>query len=247
VHSRLIVPNLLRIICTIWLLALPAFSQTSMRQELTDEHVRREQAEAVAHDQASATAAIPPTCLPAPLPSLPRHPVFTSLAGTLPYPLRFEVWREPCYDTPTRTVPLIRITPLSGGTPFICSVEFAVIQAGLQYDIRLTSSSDPFAPGFCDNMLVPTTLLIAQSSFNPQFDDSQAFQLIYQDDLAHPLNIDAATPLPPQPYHPHPVGDSASTKRRFAPAIPFVWGSAHEIPVRLSSPISTSPCFCPMA
>jgi len=41
-------------------------------------------------------------------------------------------------------------------------------------------------------MLVSTTLLIAQYSFDPQFDDREAFQLIYQNDTAHPLNIAAA-------------------------------------------------------
>jgi hypothetical protein len=181
VRSRLIVPNLLSIIFTILLLALPVFSQTFMRQELMDEHVRREQAEAVAHDQASINATISPTCLPAPLPSSPRPPVFTMQAASFREPLRFDVWREPCKDNSGLIVPLIRATPLSS-TPFVCSSAFTVIQAGTQYDIQLSNSSTSSFSSFCNDLFVPTTFLIAQSSFDPQFDDTQAFQLIFEGD-----------------------------------------------------------------
>jgi hypothetical protein len=192
-RSRLIVPNLLSIIFTILLLGLPVFSQTFMRQELMDEHVRREQAEAVAHDQASINAAISPTCLPAPLPSSPRPPVFTIQAASFGEPLRFDVWREPCKDNSGLIVPLIRATPLSS-TPFVCSSSFTVIQAGTQYDIRLSNSSTSSFSSFCGDLFVPTTFLIAQYSFDPQFDDTQAFQLIYQTNSIYTLNIAAAPP-----------------------------------------------------
>jgi hypothetical protein len=193
-RSRLIVPTLLSIIVTILLLVLPVFSQTFMRQELMDEHVRREQAEAVAHDQASINAVIPPTCLPAPLPSSPRPPVFTMQAAWFGEQLRFDVWREPCKDNSGLIVPLLRATPLSG-TPFVCSPLFTVIQAGIQYNnIRLSNSSTSSSSSFCADLFVPTTLLIAQYSFDPQFDDTQAFQLIYDSDNIYTLSIAAAPP-----------------------------------------------------
>jgi hypothetical protein len=74
-------------------------------------------------------------------------------------------------------------------------VSFAVIQAGIQYNnIRLLSSSSS-SSSFCDDLLVPTTLLMAQSSSGPQFDDSEAFQLIYQGDRIYTLDITAAPPV----------------------------------------------------
>jgi hypothetical protein len=44
-RSRLVVSNPLSIIFIMIFLVPPVFSQTSMRQELIDEHTRREQAE----------------------------------------------------------------------------------------------------------------------------------------------------------------------------------------------------------
>jgi hypothetical protein len=170
------------------------FSQTSMRQELVDEHARREHAETRSQDQPIASALIPPTSLPAPLPSSLRPPVFTMQAARFGEQLRFDVWREPCIDNSGLIVPLIRATPLSG-TPFVCSSSFTVIQAGIQYRIRLLNSSTSSSSSFCGNLFVPTTFLIAQSSFDPQFDDSEAFQLIYQGDRIYTLDIAAAPPV----------------------------------------------------
>jgi hypothetical protein len=45
VRSRLVVPILLGTMLAIFFLVLPGFSQPSMRQELIDEHARREHAE----------------------------------------------------------------------------------------------------------------------------------------------------------------------------------------------------------
>ena len=186
---------------TIVLLVPVVFSQSLMRQELTDEHARREHAETLSQDQLITSALIPPTCLPAPLPSSPRPPVFTMQAARFGEQLRFDVWREPCRDNSGLIVPLLRVTPLSG-SPFVCSSSFTVIQAGIQYDIRLSSSSTSSSASFCGDLFVPTTFLIAQFSSDPQFDDSEAFQLIFQGDRNYTLNIPAAiaagpkTPLP---------------------------------------------------
>ena len=193
-RSRSVVSNLLGTVFTVFLLVLPVFSQTSMRQELIDEHVRREQAEALSQDQPHTLTQIPPTCLPAPLPSSPRPPVFTVQAAWFGEQLRFDVWREPCTDNSGRIVPLLRATPVSG-TPFVCSSSFTVIQAGIQYRIRLSNSSASSSSSFCGDLFVPATFLIAQFSFDPQFDDTQAFQLIYQSDNIYRLDIPPAPPV----------------------------------------------------
>jgi hypothetical protein len=142
----------------------------------------------------------PPTCLPTPLPSSPRPPVFTMQAASFSGDqVSFDVWREPCQDNSGRIVPLLRATPLSEA-PFVCSSMFTVIQAGIQYDIQLPNSSSPLSFGFCGDLFVPTTLLITQSSFGPQFEDTQAFQLIFQGDSIYTLNIAAAPPEPPSSW-----------------------------------------------
>src|SRR6266850_1387867 len=193
-RSRLVVSNLLSIMFIIIFLVPPVFSQTSMRQELIDEHARWEHSETRSQDQLIASALIPPTCLPAPLPSSPRPPIFTMQVARSGAQLRFDVWREPCIDNSALIVPLIRATPLSG-TPFVCSSSFTVVQAGIQYDIRLSNSSTSSSSSFCGDLFVPTTFLIAQFSFDPQFDDSEAFQLIYQGDRIYTLNIPPAPPV----------------------------------------------------
>jgi hypothetical protein len=153
-----------------------------MRQELIDEHARREHAETRSQDQPIAYALVPPTCLPAPLPSSLRPPVFTMQAVAIGgEQLRFDVWREPCTDDSGRIVPLLRATPLNS-TPFVCSSAFTVIQAGIQYRIRLAESSTSSSSSFCGDLFVPATFLIAQSPFDSQFDDTEAFQLIFRGD-----------------------------------------------------------------
>ncbi len=58
--------------------------------------------------------------------------------GQVPFPMSGE---NRVKITLVSSLPLIRATPLSG-RPFVCSVDFAVIQAAIQYDnIRLLSSS----------------------------------------------------------------------------------------------------------
>jgi hypothetical protein len=168
-RSRLVMSNLLSIMFIVIFLVPLAFSQTSV-------------------------ALISPTCLPTPLPSSSRPPVFTMQTVRFGEQLHFDVWREPCKDNPAITVPLLRATPLSA-SPFVCSSLFTVIQAGIQYDIRLSSSSTSSFDSFCGDLFVPTTFLIAQHSFDPQFDDSEAFQLVFQGDRDYTLNVDAARPV----------------------------------------------------
>jgi hypothetical protein len=59
------------------------------------------------------------------------------------------------------------------------------------------SKLKPFSSSssFCGDLFVPTTFLIAQYSFDPQFDDSEAFQLIFQGDGIYTLNIPPAPPV----------------------------------------------------
>jgi hypothetical protein len=89
-----------------------------------------------------------------------------------------------------------------------------VVQAGIQYRIQLSNSSTSSSSSFCGDLFVPTTFLIAQFSFDPQFDDSEAFQLIYQSDFIYRLDI------PPAPPSPGPSGWALVPGGGFTPSSP---------------------------
>ena len=121
---------------------------------------------------------IPPTCFSGPLPTTPSAPVYQALMGDLSESMLVEVWRELCTDDSGRLVPLIRFTP-QADPPFVCSSAFHVIQASIQYEVRLFTSSS--GSSLCTTLFVPTTVILGQSSSQPLFDDLQAFTLIFQD------------------------------------------------------------------
>jgi uncharacterized repeat protein (TIGR01451 family) len=52
-------------------------------------------------------------------------------------------------------------------------------QAGIQYDVRLQTSSS--GSSLCTTLFVPATVLLGQLSTEPPFDDEQAFTLIFND------------------------------------------------------------------
>jgi hypothetical protein len=120
---------------------------------------------------------IPPTCFSGPLPSTPHAPVYQAVMGD--DDVLVEVWRESCTDGSGRVVPLIRFTP-QADPPFVCTVEFQVIQAGVQYDIALLTSSSSTST-LCTTLFVPATAILGQFSTQPPFDDVQAFTLIWDD------------------------------------------------------------------
>ena len=86
------------------------------------------------------------------------------------------LWREPCAGTTTDTTLYLRIAP-TYGYPFICSVGFNVLQGGVQYDIMLTQSAG--GADFCEDLLVPSTFIVDQWSFNPPFDRNAALTLVF--------------------------------------------------------------------
>lgn len=137
---------------------------------------------------------IPATCFANPLPSTPMAPVYTTLMGDLREYMQVEVWRQPCTDNSGRIVPLMKITP-KAAPPFVCSPAFSVIQAGIQYDVRLQTSSS--GSSLCNTLFVPATVILGQFSTDPPFDDQQAFTLIFDDVSSdYVLNIGAAVTPP---------------------------------------------------
>jgi hypothetical protein len=98
--------------------------------------------------------------------------------GNLSESMLVEVWWELCTDGSGRLVPLIRFTP-QADPPFVCSPAFHVIQAGIQYEVQLFTSSS--GSSLCTTLFVPTTVILGQFSSQPPFDDLHAFTLIFDD------------------------------------------------------------------
>lgn len=149
-----------------------------LREYLRELEMNRGRAESERQSTIEVPLAVSPTCLPGPLPTNPRPPVFSGNAAWSQSQMRFEVWREPCTNGSGRMATLLRVTPVSG-QPFVCSVNFTVIQGNLQYNsVRLLQTSTDTG-SFCATVLIPTSLIIDQFTTGPQFDDLQAFSLIH--------------------------------------------------------------------
>jgi hypothetical protein len=84
------------------------------------------------------------------------------------------VWREPCA---TGAITYLRVVP-TAGAPFICSSAFVVLQNFTQYDIKLSQTAN--GSSFCNDLFAPVTTAIDQYSFDPKFDQSAAFALVYE-------------------------------------------------------------------
>jgi hypothetical protein len=121
---------------------------------------------------------IPPTCFSGPLPTTPRAPVYQAVMGDSDEQMLVELWRESCTDDSGRLVPLIRFTP-QADPPFVCFSQFHVIQASIQYEVVLFTSSS--GSTLCTTLFAPTTVILGQFSSQPPFDDLQSFTLILND------------------------------------------------------------------
>jgi hypothetical protein len=159
-------------------LAQSTMDDVWLREYLRELEMSRGMAESERQGTGEVPLAVSPTCLPGPLPTNPRPPVFSGNAAWVDSQMRFEVWREPCTDGSGRMATLLRVTPLSG-QPFLCSVNFTVIQGNLQYNLVRLLQTSTNTGSFCNTVLIPTSLIISQFTTGPQFDDLQAFSLIH--------------------------------------------------------------------
>lgn len=135
-------------------------------------------------------------CLPPPLPTTTTPPTFSRDVQSFSDRMHLDVWRLPC---PTGgVIMLMRVTPITSG-PFLCSLDFAIIQSASQFAIHLTDQSETFA--FCGSLFVARTFYLSPngSAYDPQ----QAFTLLYDTGNGTPrfapLEIPAAGPQPPPP------------------------------------------------
>lgn len=118
-------------------------------------------------------------CLPTPLPATPVPPVVSrdvvwGFSGT--DRMRFDVWRQPCQDG-SGSYPLIRVTPQSVG-PFLCYIEFTIVQEGGEFDTWLTPSASSTS-GFCGDLAAATTFVLRPDPLDADYDLSKPFTLIF--------------------------------------------------------------------
>ena len=99
------------------------------------------------------------TCVKQPYPD-PSGDIVTVNVSTVTSGLawKFEFWRVTCSESDSNL--LVKVSPLKNGVQFCSGISATVIQNGVQYDsFRLANG----ASSFCDEVYIPTTLLILGS------------------------------------------------------------------------------------
>src|SRR5215831_7411784 len=126
----------------------------------------------------SRVEALSATCLPAQLPINPGTPNYSVTLDVLGERMLMVFWREVCVDG-TGVALLMKATPLVG-SPFLCSATFTVIQNGVQHNYIDLEPAPGSNVGWCNNLLVPTTLIVTEYNFGQApFDPAQALTIIY--------------------------------------------------------------------
>ena len=150
------------------------------------------------------TQSVPSGCVNFPLPTTSGSPRYRfTIVRFRDESAVVTIWRKPCIGDRSKSAVLMRFAP--SNDPFICSSSFTVIQNGIQYDsVKLVNTPD--GNSFCDDLLIPQTMVLDQWTFDSQFDEDRAFQLIYDgfDDKSS-IDIGAySQPAPPPPPAPEP-------------------------------------------
>lgn len=127
----------------------------------------------------AAAVALPPAgCLSAPLPTTVGSPTYTfTIIWSQTDQARLDLWRQPCANNPAQAAILVRITPITV-EPFVCSVNFDIIQDGIQFDARI-SPSPTGSTSFCNDLFVASTFLLTESGGSAILNPLNAFTLIH--------------------------------------------------------------------
>lgn len=125
------------------------------QQLLMEKHL---QLQAMELNSPPAIKSVSTTCLTAPLPSAPKTPNYSlsekKFDGS---ELKLSFWRETCKDGAGSAL-LVRTVPVKGN-PFLCGPELKIIQNAVQFN-NISLRSTPLSSGWCDNLFVPTTLIV---------------------------------------------------------------------------------------
>ncbi len=143
--------------------------------------------------------ALPSNCFTGSLPTTPQDPSYTlELFHGSSDRAHLVLWRQACPNVAGETAVLVRITPVTAG-PFVCSVDFVIVQNSVQFDARIiTITGSPF----CGDLFVPSTFLLVEGFSQPAFNEAGAFRLIYEGSTVASVDVPAGeggTPHDPTP------------------------------------------------
>ena len=168
------------ILCFFCFLFVPAFVLAESveildgKQFLIEQNLRQQE---TALANTISPSALSGTCLQAPLPVIPKTPNYTiNATDAANEGIKLIFWHEKCRDN-TGWALLVRAIPTSG-TPFFCSSSFKVVQNAVQIN-AISLQTAPNASGWCDDMLVPATMILDSSGI-VQFDPAKAMTLFYE-------------------------------------------------------------------
>jgi hypothetical protein len=126
------------------------------------------------------TESVPDGCFGQRLPRSPKRPnysvtdVYKNGGGDV---LKMTFWRETCKNG-LGTALLMRATP-KAGAPFLCSVDFTVIQGGVQHN-NIKLESTPGSMSWCSDLRIPTTFVVNEYEFGQrQFKPARAMTIIH--------------------------------------------------------------------
>jgi hypothetical protein len=113
-----------------------------------------------------AALAVSTSCLPFPLPTSPQSPIVTMNIDPLASEHgQAQIWRQACEDGSGDMAVLMRITPTTTPTVFVCSISFTISQGGANLDTLVTNT--PNGASQCGDITTATTFLLTQR-FDPK-------------------------------------------------------------------------------
>ncbi|NDY94380.1 hypothetical protein [Wenzhouxiangella limi] len=123
-------------------------------------------------------------CFDSPLPIKAKSPIWTAVSRE-PFndsETKVTLWRQKCPDG--KVLLLATFTPISGMPPFVCTVDFELIQNGVQIDnFILDFDNSSGTDSFCSRLQIEMTFLVNQYSYKTQWDDTAEFSLFWDSEF----------------------------------------------------------------
>lgn len=121
-------------------------------------------------DESALVTTIPSGCLPTAFPTTPRGPSASFIdrtSGTSSFDAT--VWHEPCAGNPTRSVVMMRITPVGSVGAWVCDISWKASQGGRRFTLPWMWNSRSVR-SVCERFTAPVTVAFdfdSPSGFDP--------------------------------------------------------------------------------
>jgi hypothetical protein len=139
---------------------------------------------------ASHVEAWPATCFQS-LPATPLAPSYTLDLLFYGDHARMQIWRQACQDGSGQTAVLGRLTAVTT-TPFVCTIYFVIVQNSVQIEGQIFNASGTF----CDDLFVPTTVILTEKYGEVEFNELGAFTLFYDSSTTTSVDVPAGSGTP---------------------------------------------------